>query len=104
MWGCVPKRHFHLSDTERKATSLPGKHLRSGIFANSRNVFFDLRTSEEKVLMALKMLLVKVGVSDIGFGLGVTEETLLMRLEHAAHKTHEMNMHWLSDLGEDGRQ
>jgi transposase-like protein len=61
-------------------------------------VFFDLRTPEEKVMMALKMLLVKVGLSDIGFVLGVTEETVLMWLERAAQKAHEMNAHLLSDL------
>ena len=47
-------------------------------FSETRDtVFFDLRTPEEKVMMALKMLLVKVGLSDIGFVLGVTEETVL---------------------------
>ena len=61
-------------------------------------VFFDLRTPEEKVMMALKMLLVKVGLSDIGFVLGVTEETVLMWLERAAQKAHEMNMHLLRNL------
>ena len=38
-------------------------------------VFFDLRTSEAKVMMALKMLLVRVDLAGIGFVLGVTEET-----------------------------
>jgi IS1 family transposase/transposase-like protein len=61
-------------------------------------VFFDLRTPEEKVMMALKMLVVKVGLSDIGFVLGVTEETVLMWLERAAHKAHEMNAHLLREL------
>ena len=42
-------------------------------FSETRDtVFFDLRTPEEKVMMALKMLLVKVALSDIGFVLGVT--------------------------------
>jgi hypothetical protein len=37
-------------------------------FSETRDtVFFDLRTSEEKVMMALKMLLVKVARSDLGF-------------------------------------
>jgi hypothetical protein len=40
-------------------------------FSETRDtVFFDLWTPEEKVMMALKMLLVKVGLSDIGFVLG----------------------------------
>ena len=43
-------------------------------FSETRDtVFFDLRTPAEKVRMALKMLLVKVALGDIGFVLGVTE-------------------------------
>jgi IS1 family transposase/transposase-like protein len=68
-------------------------------FSKTRDtVFFDLMTPEEKVMMALKMLLVKVGLSDIGFVLGVTEETVLMWLERAAQKAHEINAHLLRDL------
>lgn len=68
-------------------------------FSETRDtVFFDLRTPEDKVMMALKMLLVKVGLSDIGFVLGVTEQTVLMWLERAAHKAHEINTHLLRDL------
>jgi IS1 family transposase/transposase-like protein len=68
-------------------------------FSETRDtVFFDLRTPEDKVMMALKMLLVKVGLSDIGFVLGVTEETVLMWLERAAHKAHEINAHLLRNL------
>jgi IS1 family transposase/transposase-like protein len=68
-------------------------------FSETRDtVFFDLRTPEDKVMMALKMLLVKVGLTDIGFVLGVTEETVLMWLERAAQKAHEMNAHRLRDL------
>jgi len=61
-------------------------------------VFFDLRTPEDKVMMALKMLLVKVGLSDIGFVLSVTEETVLEWLRRAAQKAHEINAHLLRDL------
>ena len=47
-------------------------------FSETRDtVFFGLRSPEEKVMMALKMLLVKVALSDIGFVLGVTAETVL---------------------------
>jgi transposase-like protein len=90
-------------------------------FSETRDtVFFDLRTAEEKVMMALKMLLVKVALSDIGFVLGVTEETVLMWLERAApdigfvlgvteetvlmwleraaHKACEINAHLLREL------
>ena len=40
--------------------------------------------------MALKMLLVKVALSDISFVLGVTEETVLAWLRRAAQKAHEI--------------
>ena len=54
-------------------------------FSETRDtVFFDLRTPEERVMMALKMLLVKVALTDIGFVLGVTEETVLEWLRRAA--------------------
>ena len=44
-------------------------------FAETREtVFFDLRTSEEKVMMALKMLLVRVDLTGISFVLGVMEK------------------------------
>src|SRR5215217_3222079 len=47
-------------------------------FSETRDtVFFNLRSPEEKVMMALKMLLVKVALSDIGFVLGVAEATVL---------------------------
>ena len=47
-------------------------------FAETRGtVSFDLRSPEERVMMALKMLVVKVALSDIGFVLGVTEATVL---------------------------
>src|SRR5215813_440528 len=68
-------------------------------FSETRDtVFFDLRSPEDKVLMALKMLLVKVALSDIGFVLGVTEETVLEWLRRAVQKAHEINAHLLRDL------
>jgi IS1 family transposase/transposase-like protein len=68
-------------------------------FSETRDtVFFDLRTPAEKVMMALKMLLVKVALSDIGFVLGVTEETILEWLRRAAQKAHEVNVSLLRDL------
>lgn len=39
-------------------------------------VFCDLRTSEDKVMMALKMLLVRVALTGISFVLGVTAQTV----------------------------
>jgi transposase-like protein len=74
-------------------------HVCAATFSETREtVFFDLRTPEEKVRMALKMLLVKVGLSDMGFVLGVTEEPVLMWLERAAPKAHELNAPLLRDL------
>jgi IS1 family transposase len=68
-------------------------------FSETRDtVFFDLRTPEEQVIMALKMLLVTVALSDIGFVLGVTEATVLAWLRRAAQKAHEINPHLLRDL------
>jgi len=68
-------------------------------FSETRDtVFFDLKTPEEKVMMALKMLLVKVDLAGISFVLGVTEETVLAWLQRAAHKAEEINAHLLRDL------
>ena len=68
-------------------------------FAETREtVFFDLRTSEEKVMMALKMLLVRVDLAGIGFVLGVTEETVLAWLRRAAQQAEVINRHLLRDL------
>ena len=68
-------------------------------FAETREtVFFDLRTSEDKVMMALKMLLVRVDLTGISFVLGVTEETVLAWLQRAAHQAEEINRHLLREL------
>src|SRR5262252_4249616 len=68
-------------------------------FAETREtVFFDLRTSEEKVIMALKMLLVRVDLNGIGFVLGVTEETVLAWLRRAAQQAEAINQHLLHKL------
>jgi hypothetical protein len=68
-------------------------------FSETRDtVFFDLKTPEEKVMMALKMLLVKVDLAGISFVLGVTEATVLAWLQRVAHKAAEINAHLLRDL------
>jgi len=67
-------------------------------FETRATVFFDLRTSEEKVMMALKMLLVRVELAGIGFVLGVTEETVLAWLRRAAHQAKAINRHLLRAL------
>src|SRR5712692_11762553 len=61
-------------------------------------VFFDLRTAEDKVMMALKMLLVRVDLAGISFVLGVTDEPVLAWLRRAAHQAAEINRHLLRDL------
>ena len=67
-------------------------------FSETREtVFFDLRTSEEKVIMALKMLLGKGALSAMGFVLGVTEATVLEWLRRAAHKAQAIHAHLLRD-------
>jgi transposase-like protein len=54
-------------------------------FSETRQtVFFDLRTSAEKVIIVLKLLLCKVELTSISFALGVTEETTLNWLRRAA--------------------
>jgi IS1 family transposase len=71
----------------------------STTFAETRDtVFFDLRTAEEKVMMALKMLLVRVDLAGISFVLGVTEETVLGWLARAAQHAEAINAHVLRDL------
>ena len=68
-------------------------------FSETREtVFFDLRTSEEKVMMALKMLLVRVDLAGIGFVLGVTEATVLAWLRRAAQQAEAINQHLLRHL------
>jgi hypothetical protein len=68
-------------------------------FSETRETgFFDLRTSEDKVMMALKMLLVRVDLAGLGFVLGVTEETVLGWLRRAAHQAEEINRHLLRAL------
>jgi IS1 family transposase len=68
-------------------------------FSETRDtVFFDLRTPEEKVMMALKMLLVRVDLAGIGFVLGVTEETVLAWLRRVAHQAEALNHHLLRHL------
>ena len=65
-------------------------------FSETREtVFFDLRTAEEQVMMALKRRLVRVDLAGICFVLGVTEETVLVWLRRAAHQADAINQHLL---------
>ena len=56
-------------------------------------VLFDLRTSEEQVMMALKMLWVRVDLAGMCFVLGVTAETVLAWLRRAAHQADAIHRH-----------
>src|SRR5438132_11276498 len=68
-------------------------------FSETRaTVFFDLRTSEAKIMMALKMLLVRGDLAGIGFVLGVTEATVLAWLRRAAQQAEALNQHLLRHL------
>lgn len=74
-------------------------HICGEQFSETREtVFFDLRTPEEKVMLALKMILVRVSITDISFVLGVKEETTLEWLERAAQKAEEINRALLREL------
>jgi hypothetical protein len=104
---CSPYRLIHRGNMSAIATYLTQSGKRrlfrcgqcEGTFSETRDtVFFDLRTPAEKVMMALKLLLVKVALSDIGFVLGVTEETVLAGLGRAAKKAHEINPPLRRDL------
>jgi IS1 family transposase/transposase-like protein len=68
-------------------------------FSETRGtVFFDLRTPEEKVIMALKMILVRVHLGAICFVLDIKEETILGWLDRAYHKADEINKLLMKDI------
>jgi transposase-like protein len=68
-------------------------------FSETRGtVLFALRTPEEKVILALKMILVRVSLADIAFVLGVKEQTVLAWLERAAHKAEQSTPALLKEL------
>src|SRR5437667_1615490 len=56
-------------------------------------VFCDLRPAEDKGMMALKRLLVRVDLTGIGFGRGGTVQTVLAWLKRAAEKADEVKRH-----------
>src|SRR6266568_6523725 len=105
--ACIHYRRMQQGNVSAIATYLTqsGKrrifrcHTCETPFSETREtVFFDLRTSEEKAMMALKMLLVRVDLAGIGFVLGVTEETVLAWLKRAAHQAEAINHHLLQNL------
>jgi IS1 family transposase len=61
-------------------------------FSETRaTVLFARRTSADKIMMALKMLLVRVDLAGLSFVLGVTEATVLGWLRRAAHHADASN-------------
>jgi transposase-like protein len=104
---CSHYRLINRSNVSAIATSLTQSGKRrifrcskcEGTFSETRDtVFFSLRSPAEKVIMALKMLLVTGVLSDMGFVLGVTAATVLEWLRRAAPQAHEINAHRLRDL------
>jgi hypothetical protein len=74
-------------------------HTCAARFSETREtVFFDLRTAEDKVMMARKMLLVRGDLTGICFVLGVTEATGLAWLRRAAHQAEVINRQLLRAL------
>ncbi len=68
-------------------------------FSETRDtVFFDLRTPEDQVMLALKMLLVRVDLTSISFVLGMTAETVLEWLCRAAQQAEKINEYLLREL------
>jgi transposase-like protein len=68
-------------------------------FSETREtVFFDLCTSEDKIMMALKMLLVHVDLAGLSVVLGVTAETVLGWRKRAAHHADAVNRSLLRAL------
>jgi IS1 family transposase/transposase-like protein len=68
-------------------------------FSETRDTaFFDLKTEEKKVIMALKMILVKVDITGIAFVLDVKEDTVLFWLDRAYKKANEINQALLKEL------
>jgi hypothetical protein len=61
-------------------------------------VFFDLRTPDEKVMMALKRRRVKVARADLRCVLGVTAATVLAWRRRAAQTAHASHVPWRHDL------
>ncbi len=68
-------------------------------FSETRDtVFFDLKTPEEKIITALKMILVQVSLSGISFVLNVKEVTILKWQDRAYQKADEINDILLKDI------
>src|SRR2546427_13064949 len=106
---CTHYRRMQQGNVSAIATYMPQSGKRRILYCTQcersfsetrETVFFDLRTAEDKVMMALKMLLVRVDLAGISFVLGVTEETVLAWLRRAAHQAEVVNQHLLRALPE----
>jgi transposase-like protein len=64
----------------------------------SGTVFFDLRTAEDKVILALKLLLKGISVRGIAEVLGSKPDTVLSWLRRAAEHSEEVEAFLLRDL------
>ena len=104
---CPHDRRMQQGNVSAMAPYLPqrGKrrilccHTGATHFSETREtVFVALRTSEEKVMMALKMLLVHGDLPGIGFVLGVPEATVLAWLKRAAQQAEAIPPHLLRPL------
>jgi transposase-like protein len=105
--ACSPYRLMHRGNISALSTSLTQSGTRRSFrcsacaqpFAATRDtVFLDLRPPEEKSIMALKMLLVQVALSDSGFVLGVTAGTVLEWRRRAAQQAEESTAHLRREL------
>ena len=100
---CFHYRRMQQGNVSASATYLPQSgtrrifrcHTCETPFSETRaTVFCDLRPAQDTVLMALKMLLVRVDLAGIGFVLGGTEETVLGGLRRARAKVSSKPWDW----------
>ena len=72
------------------------------VFNDRTGTFFsDLRTPEDKVLLALKLLLKGMGIRAIAEVLQTKPNTVLAWLRRAAEHSTEVEKHWLGELKVD---
>jgi transposase-like protein len=74
-------------------------HTCNRVFCDRTNTaFYDLRTEEEKVMLALKMVLKGLSLRSISEILGIKADTVSKWLSKAAEHSEEVNKVLLSDL------
>jgi len=88
----------HVYDKKWKTTYF-SLYYSNETFSETRDTFFfNLKTEEEKVMMALKMILLKVDITGIAFILDIKKDTILSWLDRAYKKMNEINQVLLKDL------